>query len=130
MVKLKIDKDEEIQEGEVVETRWDLKKILVGGFLLIVILLIGAIVFFPGKERGPSFATLGASTQNGTPTPPLPKKEDIQNIIAEAKNTLSQMTSDNLTASGAALQKVISDLQSLQGTGGAVSVFCNFVCKK
>lgn len=131
MAKLKIDKDEEIQEGEVVETHWDLKKIIVGGFLLIVILLIGAIVFFPGQNRSPSRQTLGATSESTKPTPPLPDKEDVQGIIENAKSTLSEITSENLTSSEAAIQKVISDLQSLQaGSGSATDIFCKFVCKK
>ncbi len=129
MPKLKIEKDEEVQEGEVVETHWDLKKILIGGFLLIVVLLIGAIVFFPGENRRPQ--TLGATAQSSRPTPPLPDKQDVQKIIENAKSTFSQITSDNLTSSEAAIQKVISDLQSLQsGSGSAADVFCNLMCKK
>ena len=135
MVKLKINKDEEeqIQEGEIVESQWDLKKILIGGFFIVTLFLIGLIMFFPGENSGRRPVTLGSNTssKNLTPTPPLPDKDDIQNIISSAQKTLSAITSENLTSSEAAIQKVISDLQSLQaGSGSAVDTFCNFVCKR
>jgi hypothetical protein len=134
MAKIKLDKqEEEVQEGQIVESSWDLKKILIGGFVIVTLFLFALIIFFPGKNSGRKPVTLGAQTdrQQLTPTPPLPDKEDVQNIINSAKDTLSQITSENLSSSESAIQKVISDLQSLQaGSGSAVDVFCNFVCKK
>lgn len=132
MPKLKIEKDEEIQEGEVVESVWDFKKILIGSFLFLVIGLICLVVFFPGEQRrGPSTQTLGESTiKSSKPTPPLPNREDIEGIIDSAKNTLSGITSENMDSSASAIQKVISDLQALQGSGSAIDKFCDFMCKK
>ena len=101
MAKIKIDKDEEVQEGEIVESHWDIKKILIGGFVLVTLFLFALIIFFPGKNAGRKAVTLGAQTSKElTPTPPLPDKEDVQNIIDSAKKTLSNITSDNLSSSG------------------------------
>lgn len=127
--RLKIDREEEIQEGEVVESEWDLKKI-VGGFLILsLFFILGAYVFFPSNTNTQSASTFGVSDST-TPTPPLPKKEDVQNIIVSAQDALSQITADNITSSEAAVQKIISDLQELQGKSGAVGLVCSLICKE
>ena len=61
----------------------------------------------------------------------MPSGEDATKLLGTAKKELSSLTPDNLTASDAALQKIILDLQSLQkGKGNPVETFCNLVCKK
>ena len=127
-LRLSIDKDEKIQEGEIVETEWDIKKLLIGLVVLILLIIIGSYIFFPSKETQPQ--ALGVATNNLSPTPPLPDQEDVQNIIDNARKTLSQITSENLTSSEAAIQRVINDLETLKGKDGAVELLCNMVCKK
>ena len=60
----------------------------------------------------------------------LPTKENIETIIHNAQETLSELTSENLTSSQAAIQKLIADLQKLQENKDAVGVICDLVCKK
>lgn len=61
----------------------------------------------------------------------LPKKEDAEKLLETAKEELSNLTSDNLVSSQAALQKIINDLKDLQnGKGDPVETFCELVCKK
>lgn len=125
-----------VQEGEIVESAWDIKKIGIGIAILVPLLIAGAYVLFPvgsGPNTNSNKGILGISAQDSTSTkdvPPLPTKDDIEQIITSAKNTLSQITSDNLTSSQAAIQKIIGDLQVLQGKKDAVGVFCDLVCKK
>jgi hypothetical protein len=128
MASSKINKDN-VLEGEIVQTEWDLKKIGAGLLVAALLFIAGAYILFPKGGSNFSTDTLGASI-NASPTPHLPNKEDVQNIIMNAKDALSEITADNLTSSQAAIQKVISDLQGLQGQSGAVGVFCNLVCKK
>ncbi|HVZ12368.1 MAG TPA: hypothetical protein VG965_05040 [Patescibacteria group bacterium] len=131
MPKLKIERDEEVQEGEIVETQWDFKKIAIG-LVVLVVIFIGISYFFLPKsgEDTALTATLGASTSSEdlSPTPPLPKKEDVQKVITNVRDTLSKITSDNITSSQAAIQKIITDLQGLQGKNGAAETFCKLVC--
>ena len=128
MASSKINKDN-VLEGEIVETEWDLKKIGAGIFILALLFIAGSYLLLPKGGSDSGLGTLGAST-SFSPTSPLPNKEDVQNIIMNAKDALSEITADNLTSSQAAIQKVISDLQGLQGKSGAVGVFCNLVCEK
>lgn len=127
-LKLKIDRSEEVQEGEIVETEWDIKKLIIGFIFLVLLIIIGSYIFFPSSEVKQE--TLGVSAQNLTPTPPLPDQEDIQNVINNAQETLSQITAKNLTSSEAAIQRVINDLEMLKGNNGALNLFCNTICKK
>lgn len=129
MAKVNINRDDlkSAEDGEVVETEWDWKRVGVGIFVLAVLFIVGSYIFFP---KGSNQATLGASTQNLSPTPALPNERDVQGIINSAKQTLSQLTSNNLTSSQAAIQKVITDLQQLQGSKSAVGAFCSLVCGK
>lgn len=127
MPKIRIDK-EEAQEAEIVESVWDVKKIIGGLLILILLFIFGSYVYFPAGNEKKSASTLGVES-NLSPTPPLPKKEDIQNVITNAKEVLSQITAENITSSGAAVQQIISDLQGLQGKDGAVGLVCNLICK-
>jgi len=131
MADLKIDKSEAF-DGETVEKVWDIKKIVIGGVVLILFLITGAYIFLPNKEVPGSISpvTLGTSTRDLTPTPALPSKESVQTIVQSAQKSLSQITSDNITSSQAAIQKVIYDLQQLQEKKDAVGAFCEVVCKK
>ncbi len=125
--------EEEIQ-GEIVETKWDPKKIAIGVVALILLMIIGSYVLFPVssiQDQSPRSGTLGVSssdTQNSSDVPPLPSQEDIGEIIDSAKSTLSEITSENLTSSQAAIQKIITDLESLQEKK-AIGVICDMVCK-
>lgn len=124
----------EIDEDNKTEERWDLKRVLIGLILLVVFGGLGIYYLIGFVERNGlnlNRKTLGAATQNEISPPPLPTKEDISKIITTARDELSQITSDNLTSSQAAIQKIIGDLQSL--TGGkksAADILCEFVCKK
>ncbi len=126
MPKIRIDK-EEAHEAEIIESEWDIKKIIGGLFILAVLFILGSYVYFPSNYKAPS-STL-SSVKSLSPTPPLPKKEDIQNVITNAREVLSQITAENVTSSGAAVQKIISDLQSLQGKDGAIGLVCSLICK-
>lgn len=121
-------KDEKVQEGEIVETMWDVKKIAAGLFIIVLLIIVTSYLFSKNGNTNQAAETLGAQT-GVSPTPSLPTKEDVQNIITGARNSLSQITSDNLTSSQAAIQKIISDLKELQGKNGAVGVICDLMCK-
>ncbi len=126
--RLKIDRDEDVQEGEIIETEWDIKKLAIGLVILILLIIVGSYIFFPSKESDNQ--SLEASMHNLSPTPPLPNQKDVENVIDNARKTLSELTAKNLTSSEAAIQKVINDLEGLKGKNGAMNLFCNTICKK
>ncbi len=123
---------EEIEEGKIEpQMRWDIKKIGIGLFVLAVLGILGSMVLFPSREAASSRSTgtLGVTSEEETQTPELPTEQDVEKIISETKQTLSNITYDNLTSSEAAIQKVINDLNSLQGKKDAKAVVCDLVCK-
>ena len=128
MNRTKIDRHEAL-EGDIVETEWDIKKIGAGMLAAALLFITGSYILLPGGSSDQSTRALGVST-SVSPMPALPDKEDVRNIITNAKESLSEITADNLTSSQAAIQKVISDLQGLQGKNGAIDAFCHLVCKK
>jgi len=120
-----------IFEGETVETRWDLKKIIIGVVILLVLGLLG-VIMLTGIGRQSSVSdreALGVESKDED-APSLPTSENVERIIRETRETISNITSDNLTSSQAAIQKMISDLEILQGKKDAKDVICDLVCKK
>lgn len=126
-----------IFEGETVETRWDLKKIVIGLVILLVLGLLGAIMLtgIGKREEVNDREALGIASEDesengGRETPSLPTGEDVERIIRETRETISNITAENLTSSQAAIQKMISDLEVLQGKKDAKDVICDLICKK
>src|SRR3989344_7447297 len=105
-----------IFEGETVETRWDLKKIIIGVVILLVFGLLGAIMLSGiGRQSSVSDREALGVENKDEDAPSLPTSENVERIIRETRETISNITSDNLTSSQAAIQKMISDLEILQG---------------
>ncbi|MFI5265182.1 MAG: hypothetical protein ACHQT7_00370 [Candidatus Levyibacteriota bacterium] len=128
----KIERDEEFMDGEVVEA-WSRRRIIVALVILLALGIGGFLLF--GKVKDKAVQVLGIASGPRI-TPPqdikLPTQEDAANLLDRAKQELNNLTSENLSASQASgLQKVIQDLQSIKsGSGSAVGVFCDLVCKK
>ncbi|MEK6852629.1 MAG: hypothetical protein AABX59_02000 [Nanoarchaeota archaeon] len=126
-----------IFDGETVETKWDLKKIIIGAVILLTLGLLGSIMLTgigrQSSNKGPSalgVETPGSESENNIDRPTLPSREDIERIIRDTQETISSVTAENLTSSQAAIQKMIQDLEILQGKKDAKDVICDFVCKK
>ena len=117
------------------QLRWDFKRIFIGIGLLVFLIILGNYFFVVTGER-----VLGEKQQQGmiiekgaqaSPVPELPTQEDAVKILQEAQKNLQSITEQNLPASGAAIAKIIADLQALQGGKKSVGdVFCELVCKK
>lgn len=117
------------------QLRWDFKRIFIGIGLLILLVILGNYFFTVTGERILGEQQIkGASLENGvsvSPVPELPTKEDAVRLLQEAQKNLESITEKNLPASSAAIAKIISDLQALQGgKKSAGDVFCELVCKK
>ena len=127
MANTKID-NPKIFDGETVEARWDLKKIIIGVIILSILGLLGAIMLTGIGRQGAvnDREALGITNEK----PSLPTTADVERIIRETRETISSITADNLTSSQAAIQKMISDLEVLQGKKDAKDVICDLVCKK
>lgn len=127
MANTKID-NPKIFEGETIESRWDLKKIIIGVVILSMLGLLGAIMLTGIGKRGSvnDREALGITNEE---TPSLPTTADVERIIRETRETISSITADNLTSSQAAIQKMISDLEKLREGKSTADVFCDLVCK-
>lgn len=128
----KIEKEEGFTDGEVMES-WSGKRILVGLFVLVII--IGASVMFLSKVQERTSKVLGSKTQlqqiASDKDIKLPSKETAQDLLNTAKKELDKITSENVSASDGALQKVISDLQKVQnGKETPIDALCKMVCKQ
>ena len=128
----KIEKEEGFTDGEVMES-WSGKRILVG--LVVLIIIIGASVMFLSKIQERTSKVLGSKTQlqqiASDKDIKLPSKETAQDLLNTAKKELDKITSENVSASDGALQKVISDLQKVQsGKETPIDALCKMVCKQ
>jgi len=121
-------------EEKDIAPQWDMKRIIIGVIILLSFLLAGFLMISKANisRESPDEGALGISSRQNQEekAPSLPTKEDVERIIVEAKNNLSNITSENLTSSQAAIQKVITDLKKLQENKSAVGVICDLVCKK
>ena len=117
------------------QLRWDLKRIFIGIGLLILLFILGNYFFVVTGEKilGEQQVKESSFEKEApvSPVPELPTKEDAVRLLQEAQKNLESITEQNLPASGAAISKIISDLQALQGgKKSAGDVFCELVCKK
>lgn len=112
---------------------WSGKRILVG--LVVVVIIIGISAMFLSKVQERTSKVLGSKTQlqqiASDKDIKLPSKETAQDLLNTAKKELDKITSENVSASDGALQKVISDLQKVQsGKETPIDAFCKMVCKQ
>lgn len=128
----KIDREDGFQEGDVVEA-WSKKRISIA--ILLTLALIGGlgygiVTWTEGTLNKPveELRVLGESSAEDIE---LPSRDDIERTLETAKNELEKISTENVTASDAAIQKVIQDLQSIQGGGKEpIDVVCEMLCKK
>lgn len=126
----KIGREEGFSEGQVVES-WSGKKIVAACIILLLVLGGGYYLFQQAKKKASQVLGSSVSRNVNSADVKLPTQEDAAKLLDKAKVELSNLTPDNLTASDAALQKIILDLQSLQKEkGNPIGVFCDLVCKK
>lgn len=129
----KIEKDEGYAEGELVES-WSGKRILVGLIVLVALIGAGYLIFSKVGERASQVLGTKSSVSRvaqDTKDVRLPNKEDADALLEKAKSGLSNLTSENISSSPGALQKIITDLQKVQsGKESPVDAFCELVCKK
>lgn len=129
------------QEEEIIE-KWDWKRIAIGATVLTTLGVVGGYVVFKktplsnlasvDKKGTLGVTSSGNAADNPSSNPPpLPSKDDINKIIDDVKNNISNITAENLTSSQAAIQTVIQDLQQLQnGKKTPIDELCSLVCKK
>lgn len=121
-------KKDNFQEGELVE-RWSKIRILVGLTVLVFILGFGLFLFNKAGEKATQVLGIKDHASN-TSDIKLPTQEDANRLLDQAKDELNNLTAENLTSSQAAIQKIIRDLQSLQGGDKqTLDVVCELVCK-
>lgn len=117
------------------EEGWDLKKILLGLFIVSVII---SFFLYSGYKSLPSGNNiLGITSERER----LQKerdsllgsaKDDAQVVIDQVKKDVEKLSADNLGTSTEQIQKIINNLRSLQEIkdDGAFDIACKFVCKK
>lgn len=122
---------------DLIEEAWDKKRLFIASAFLIVIALGIGYALLEGKKYFDSTAgrVLGEFWQKSPQREEikeikLPTQKDINKIIEHTKEELSKITSENLTSSQAAIQKIIRDLEILQGKKDAGDYFCDLVCKE
>lgn len=122
---------EDIIEGEEVESNWDLRKIALGVVVISIIGLLGIIAL--SRFDKPSFLnenkTLGVSNRNEDVVEP-PSTKEVEKIINETREAITNISPENLISSQAAIQKMISNLEILQGKKDVKDVICDAICKK
>ncbi len=131
----RIEKEEGFTEAEVVES-WSKKRI---GVALLVVFLMGVGVMYAfsqigkkatevlGSQVGPQIQSSRVAASDVS----LPSSTDAKELLETAKKELEKITSENVSASDGALQKVITDLQNVQsGKESPVDALCKMVCKQ
>ena len=117
--------EEFIQEAEVV-MRWSKKRIVIATFLVVCIIVGGLYAILLLNEN--KSRVLGTAINR--PQIKIPKERDIQEVIENAKNELSNINAKNIIESQPQLQKIISDLTHLTGSSSsAKNLICDAICK-
>lgn len=134
-----VKKNKELLEFDSVDSQkeWDIKRIIFGISLFCLLVIFGIYFLlrpFSSKDiKNPNINVLGTTESNGK-TPDdisLPTKEDADKLLKDVQDTVSKITTENITSSQAAIQTVIQNLQELSGGKKSPTDFlCEFVCKK
>lgn len=135
MRKIKIHEGENYQDGEIVES-WSKTRIFAG--LIVLVIIVAAAWYGFKKVETKAVNVLGATTimnesKAAQSEVKLPSSQDANKLLDTAKRELTSLTLDknSKTASPAALQKIIQDLQSIQkGNGNAMDLVCHTICGK
>lgn len=119
------------------QKEWDVKRVIFGILLFCFLVFFGIYFllkpFSNKEEKNPYTVVLGSSESDGKTSADisLPTKEDADKLLKDVQDTVSKITSDNITSSQAAIQTVIQNLQELSGgKKSPTDFFCEFVCKK
>lgn len=126
-----IDPDEKFQDGEIVES-WSKVRVLVASFAIILLLGAGYFAFTKAKTKATQVLGIESGPRSiNTSDVHLPTQDDANRLLENAKQELNNLTSGNLTSSQAALQRIITDLQSLQnGKENPTDLICHTICGK
>ncbi len=108
-----------IKKEEESEFEWDIKRILIAGVFLIVLVVAG----FEGKKAflGKNPGVLGESIQNKpievkkpTVKAPINVSSTVDSAIREIKNNITNLDPKEVASSSPQVQKVLRDMQQLQ----------------
>jgi len=127
----------EEEPDEIVEERWDFKKVLIG-FATIALAGFGVYYYLSTQLTPEKTAqVLGTFIQND-PTYEKQKQrlidasqKDAAKLLEKVKGDVAKITADNVGASTDDIEGIISNLQALQGkTKEPADVVCDYICKK
>jgi len=129
---LETETEENEDEGE---STWDIKKIFAG------IIVLGIIGFLSYTMLLPVLALKGKqvlSVVTQAPATSTQQKEALEKanqqtvtLLEQAKESLSNITEENIGSRAGQLQKIIQDLQAVQQrTKQPIDVLCDYVCRK
>lgn len=130
--KRNIEQSEDIEQEEI-EEQWDLKKILIGaGIAVVVLLTLGAFLFQQVTLKAVEFnEVLGESTTRTLPQKPddvqLPTMDDVGVVTHTVHDFLNRITSQESSQSG--VGKIVHDIQNISIGGRTVKdIVCSFAC--
>ena len=118
----------EIEEG------WDIKKVLIGLFV-IGLFVTGASYFFSPLFKGSDLqSVLGAREDLKEEREALvgAAKNDAEKVIEEVKKDIEELTPENISNSSEEIEKIVNNLNSLRNVkqGDPKDLVCKLVCNK
>ena len=125
---LKRDEKEEIQEAEVV-TRWSAPKILIAVGVIALVGMFGMYFLDSLKSNDENVLGVKERAKNKAQIE-IPSKEKVSEILEQARESISNIDTENLVDSQPQIKKAIEDLEKLTTTDtNAKKVVCDAVCK-
>lgn len=111
-----------IQEGELVQEAWDIKKIVIGVFSVVILLgggYVAKTMVLDTNQQKPSQKVIqsskgtveGAHTQN---IDVVQVKDSIQEKINTLKSQVTNLNAAEVASSSPQIQKVIQDIKGLE----------------
>lgn len=111
-----------------IEAEWSIKRIAI--FSSIVGLLIFGIFYFFQVKNGEILGEEDTSSKIGGPQIEIPSKDDVDEILEDAEENISNINPEDIVSSQPQIQNAIEQLEKLTNRDNFKETFCSTVCSE
>jgi len=126
-IEVQTKEEKQHKKEEQIDAQWSIKRVII--FLTIVGIGILLLYMFVESRVGKVLGEQDAR-ENISPQIELLKGDDVERIIQDAEQSVSNIDAQNIIASQPQIQRAIEQLEKLTNEDHFRDVFCSSVCGK
>lgn len=113
---------------EVDESQWNIKRIAI--FTSILALLGFLVFYFIQARTGDVLGEVDKNRGSSGPQIEIPTQEDVNEIIKDAEENISNIDANDIVSSQPQIQQAIEQLEKLTDRDNFKKVFCSAICSE